>query len=104
MQVQIVARNLELTGANRQIVERRLGFALARFRDRVQRVKVLLQDLNGPKGGMDQHCRIEVRLVPSGRIEAEATDAHAVLAVSRAIDRIGRRVRDALDRRRTRRT
>ncbi len=101
MPVQIVARNLELTSAQRQIVERRLAFALGRFGDRVGRVTVFLEDLNGPRGGLDQRCTIEVSLAPSGTVMAEATDAEIVLAVCRAAERVARCVRSEFDRRRT---
>jgi len=101
MPIQIVARNLELTSAQREIVERRLAFALGRFGDRVSRVTVSVEDLNGPRRGLDQHCRIEVSLVPSGKVMAEATDAEMELAVGRAAERVARCVRSELDRRRT---
>lgn len=56
------------------------------------------------RGGEDQHCRIEVSLVPSGTIMAEATDSEIALAVGSAAERGARRVRDALGRERTMRT
>lgn len=101
MPIQIVARNLELTPTQREIVERRLAFALGRFGNRVGRVTVSLEDLNGPKGGLDQRCRIEVSLVPSGTVMAEATDAEIEPAVGRAAERAARCVKSELDRRRT---
>jgi hypothetical protein len=48
VQLQIATRNMGLAATRRQTAERRLGFALARFGDRVQRVKVSLQDVKGP--------------------------------------------------------
>ena len=35
-------------------IERRLGFALSRFGDRIGHVTVHLNDVNGPRGGIDQ--------------------------------------------------
>ena len=104
MNVKIEARNAEISRRSEEWIERRLRFALGRFGDRVRLAVVRLADLNGPRGGEDQHCRIEVSLVPSGSIMAEATDAEIELAVSRAAERVTRRIRDALDRRRTLRT
>ena len=101
MPLQIVARNLELTSTQRDIVERRLAFALGRFGNRVGRVTVSLENLNGPKSGLDQRCRIEVSLVPSGTVMAEATDAEIEPAVGRAAERVARCVKSELDRRRT---
>jgi ribosome-associated translation inhibitor RaiA len=104
MYVKIESRKAEISPTCEEWIERRLHFALGRFGDRIRRAAVRLADLNGPRGGEDQHCRIEVSLVPSGSIMAEATDAEIELAVSRAAERVTRRIRDARDRRRTLRT
>lgn len=103
MHLRIRVRNTEISRTFEEWIERRLWFALAKFGGRITRITALLEDINGPRGGVDQRCRVEVHLVPSGKIQAEATDTDAVLAVSRATNRIARRVRDALERRRTRR-
>ena len=104
MRVEIRTRHGRVTRSLEEQLERRLHFALGRFGDRIRQATVQLADLNGPRGGEDQHCRIEVSLVPSGSIMAEATDAEIKLAVGRAAERVARRVRDALDRKRTMRT
>ena len=101
MQLQIVARNSELTTSQREIVERRLGFALGRFGARIRRVEVLLTDVNGPRGGVDKTCRIVARIVPRGEVRVEAADVGVEAAVSRAAERISRRVSTELERRRT---
>lgn len=100
MRVEIRARHGRLNRGLQEQLERRLHFALARFGDRIRRISVFLEDINGPRGGEDQHCRIEVSLVPSGSILAEATEAEVASVVGRAADRVARRVRDALDRKR----
>lgn len=103
MHLRIRVRNTEISPAFEEWIERRVWFALAKFGGRICRITALLEDMNGPRGGVDQRCRVEVILVRSGKIQAEATDADAVVAVSRATNRIARRLRDALERRRTRR-
>lgn len=100
MQIQIVARNQELTSVQREIVTRRLAFALSRFGGRVGRVSVLLSDVNGPRGGVDTTCRIVARTVPKGELCFEVTDVGIEAAVSRAAERISRRVSTDLERRR----
>jgi ribosome hibernation promoting factor len=104
MQVEIRARHGQLSPILEEQLERRLHFALARFGGRIRRTSVIIEDINGPRGGEDQHCKIEVTLVPSGVIMAEATDVEIEPAVGRAADRVARRVGDALDRKRTKRT
>jgi putative sigma-54 modulation protein len=84
-------------------VERRMGFALGRFAAHISRVTIRLEDLNGPRGGLDQQCRIDVALIRSGRLIVRDTGKDIETAVSRAADRVAHRVRTALDRRRTRR-
>jgi len=101
MNVEIQARKVEIGQTFEEWVERRLLFALSRFGDRIRRVTALVEDINGPRGGVDQRCRVAVLLGRSARIAAEATDADAFGAVSRAADRIARRVRDALERQRS---
>lgn len=101
MLVEIRARHGRLDPILEEHLERRLHFALARFGDRIRRIGAVLEDINGPRGGEDQRCRIEVSLVPSGTIMAEATDVEVASAVGRAAERVARQVRDALDRKRT---
>ncbi len=64
--VEIRARHGRLTRSLEEQLERRLHFALARFVGRIRSISAFLEDINGPRGGEDQHCRIEVRLAPSG--------------------------------------
>ena len=101
MQVEIRARHGRLSRGLEEQLERRLWFALAKFGGRIRRISAFLEDINGPRGGEDQRCRIEVSLVPSGSIMAEATDVEVASAIGRAAERVARRVRDALDRKRT---
>lgn len=101
MRVEIRAKHGQLTPSLKEQMERRLHFALARFGGRIRRISAFLEDINGPRGGEDQRCRIEVSLVPSGSIMAEAIDVEVLSAVGRAADRVARRVRDSLERRRT---
>lgn len=101
MRVEIRARHGKLRWSLEEQLKRRLHFALARFGGRVRQATILPADLNGPSGGEDQHCRIKVSLVPSGSIMAKAADAGVASAAGRAAERVARRLRDALDRKRT---
>lgn len=95
MRVDIFARNLELQPALRDLVDRRVRFALARFADRLLAVRVRLDDLNGPRGGLDMRCRMTARLRGGGQVDAEVTDLQVEPAICRCVDRLARRVRDA---------
>ena len=100
MQIELLPRNVKISDEFRQAVERRLRYALGRFGDRIVSTKVLLNDVNGPKGGVDIQCVIESKLARGGSVAAEVTDVDIELATSRAVERLGRRIRDTLARRR----
>ena len=92
MQIDIHAQGFSLTGALRDHTERRLRFALARVSDRVGRIAVRLFDINGPRGGNDKRCRIQVMLNGLAGVVIEDTEANLYLAIDRTADRIGRDV------------
>ena len=77
---------------------RRLRFAMSHHSDLIRRVVVRLGDANGPRGGVDKFCRIQVYLMdaPVAVIEENGTDLYAV--INRAADRVGRVVVKHLDR------
>ena len=80
------------------IARRRFRFALGRFGDRVRSLTVHLADLNGPRGGVDKHCLVAIRLTsPPRLIVIEDTDAEAAVAIGRAADRCARVVARAVE-------
>jgi hypothetical protein len=60
MSVWVRSRGFELTDALRAHAERRLRYALGRFRMRLRSVILRLDDVNGPRGGNDKRCQIVV--------------------------------------------
>jgi putative sigma-54 modulation protein len=98
MWVTIHGQGLAVGGAERERVERRLGFALGRFGDRVGRVTVHLVDVSGPRGGVDKRCRVVVEVPGHGAVVVEEADADLNALIDRAADRIGQAVRRRLDR------
>lgn len=86
MQLDIRGRNLRLTPALLDHVERRLRFALGRFAARLVRVAVRVDDVNGPRGGADKRCKIHLDL--AGRsLTVEEIDADLYAAIDRAAGR-----------------
>lgn len=103
MQTEIRMVNATLEREQRHLIERSIDFALRKVRHRVSGLVVRLEDLNGPKGGLDKRCQIEAYLWRSGMLLAEATDVDFAPAVKRAAERIARRVLDQTRRLRRRR-
>jgi ribosome hibernation promoting factor len=104
MRMEIRGRNLWLTPALLDHVERRVRDALGRYRARVRRVTVRLFDANGDRGGIDKQCRIVVQTVPGNAIVVEDIDTDLYAAVTRAASRAAEGLRRRLERIRSART
>jgi ribosome-associated translation inhibitor RaiA len=105
MQVLFESRHPE--GARlRELAERRLRFAIRRLIWLVPRAKVYLSDVNGPRGGVDKRCQVELKTHSIGTvvITALARDWRSALetALARAARALVRMLRRVRDRRRTR--
>jgi ribosome-associated translation inhibitor RaiA len=98
MNVDIQGQDFLLTSALTDHARRRLQFGLTRHSDRIQRIVVRLGDKNGPRGGVDKFCRIQVYLfdAPVAVVEDIGLEMYAV--IDRAADRVGRLVVKHLDR------
>ena len=100
MRLIITGKKVELGEALREHIERRVYFALSRFSPRISRISVTVEDVNGPRGGIDKRCCIVVKLDRVEELQVEITDADVYDAVAAAADRVGRSVQRKLDRRR----
>ncbi len=89
MNVQLRGQGTELSMALRAHAERCLTFALRRFARHIDRVTVWLEDVNGPRGGVDKRCRVAVRLRPNGAAFVAKNASDAYVAISRAAGRAG---------------
>lgn len=89
-----------LDAAGRDYLRRKLGRKLGRFAPSIERTSVRIEDVNGPRGGTDKRCRIKVVLsgLPSVVVEERHHELQA--AMDRALARVERAVRTALQRRR----
>jgi len=100
MQIDIQARQFSLTDALRSHAERRLRFALTCCDDHIQRVAMRLSDINGPRGGADKRCHLQVVMAGLPDVVIEDTEADLYVAIDRATDRAGRTIGRRLARQR----
>lgn len=100
MNLKIQAQDFPLTEGLRQHVATRLAYALNHGPDIVTRVIVRLSDVNGPRGGEDKCCGIEVRLKGAPALVVEDTQTDLYVAIDRAAERTGRTLDRHLARRR----
>jgi hypothetical protein len=87
--MQVLFESRDPQGAQwREVAVRRLRFVLRRLAWLVPRARVLLADVNGPRGGVDKQCRVELKTANAGTVvvTAMARDWHAALdsALSRS--------------------
>ena len=90
MRIEIQARGFDLTDGLREHAERRLQFALSCVGHEVRKVRVCLFDVNGPRGGNDKRCRIQIPMSGSPNVVVEDAEADLYLAIDRAVDRTER--------------
>ena len=103
--VDIQARNFSLTKALRKYIDRRLRFTLGNKDQHIQRVIVRLSDINGPRGGEDKCCQIQVILPHLKDVVVEDIETDMYVAIDRATERVscavGRRLSRQRDNKRT---
>lgn len=89
---------VSLDQEQRAEIRQKLGARLGKFAGAIERVTVRVEDVNGPRGGVDQACRIKVVLsgLPSVVVEQRAASLPA--ALSGAISSAERTVRRAVQR------
>ena len=98
MNVDIQSLGFPITAALADYARRRLRFGLTRHSDRIQRIVVRLGDENGPRGGVDKFCCIQVYLVDAPVAVIKDIGPELYGAIDRAADRVGRVVVKHLNR------
>ena len=98
MNVDIQSQDFPLTSALSDHARRRLQFVLTRHSDRIHHVVMRLGDENGPRGGVDKFCRIQVHLRGARVAVIDDIGLDLYTVIDRAADRMGRVVVKHLDR------
>ncbi len=101
MHINIQARQFSLTDALRSHAERRLKSTLSCCYENIQKVVMRLSDINGPRGGEDKCCHLQVILAGLPDVVVEDIEVDMYVAIDRATDRAGRTVVRKLDRQKT---
>lgn len=102
MEIATSTRAFPLTAALQETLQRRLNFALDRYRHVIRRVQVQLSDLNGPRGGNDKRCHLQLDLAGQPPLVIRDTDADLYRAIGRAARRAAHQLSRRLDRRQQR--
>lgn len=102
MQLKVHGQNIELTDAISSHVQTRFTAALDKHDRQVDDVTVRLQDLNGPKGGVDMRCHATIHLRWGNPVIVEQVGEDMYAAISVAADRAKDVVAREVERRRRR--
>jgi len=71
--MQVLFESRDPQGAQlRELTERRVRFVMRRLTWLVPRAKVQLSDVNGPRGGVDKQCRVELKTANAGTVVVTA--------------------------------
>src|SRR5688500_17154216 len=90
MELSVRGLNFDLTDAILGHVRRRLHEGLSHYAPRLRGVTVRVSDVNGPRGGVDKRCHLEVAADDLGTVLVEDVDADLYRAVDRAVARLRR--------------
>ena len=101
MQVLFKSRHSQATDL-RDLTERRVRFVLRRLGWLVPRAEVQMSDVNGPRGGIDKRCQVELRTDGAGSVVVASVASdwrtaldNALARAARFVMRLWRRGRDS---------
>jgi putative sigma-54 modulation protein len=93
------ARGLTLGAPVKMAVNDLLNGAFERFADRVHEVNVVVEDVNGPRGGEDKRVRLEVRGARRQHVLVEGRGADVLPTLGQVVERATRALARGFDRR-----
>ncbi|HEX5958741.1 MAG TPA: CBS domain-containing protein [Hyphomicrobiaceae bacterium] len=88
-----------LDAEDKRYLRRKLGRKLGKFASAIERTSVRVEDVNGPRGGVDKRCRIKVVLSGLPSVVVEERHHSLQAALEGALARAERAVRQATQRR-----
>ena len=97
--MQIIFESRDADGAQmRDLSLARMRFALRRLRTFVPRAKVQFSDINGPRGGVDKRCQVELTTEKAGTVVIVSLARDWRTALDRSLGRATRVLTRSLQR------
>ncbi len=103
MRLCLTVKGVAKTPTMDRLLQHKLHYAFDQFGRWVQGVTLAVEDMNGPKGGVDKRCRVKVSVPRHPVVVVEGRGAELVAVVNDAIDRAAQALARLRDRRHTRR-
>lgn len=98
MLTKTLARGLKLGNEVRTAMHEMLNGAFERFADRVQTVNVVVEDVNGPRGGEDKRVRLELHGTRRKHVMVEGRGTDVLPTLARVLERATYALTKAVDR------
>ncbi len=98
-----IASDTKLSPEESSLIERRIRDAMARLATDVEEVNVVVRDVNGPKGGVDQFVRLTAHLKGLPAITVSDCHRNVLGAATNCAERLSQSVRRQVNRYRHRR-
>ncbi len=90
MEINIQTAGFTLTDALKDHFHKRLAYSLAHGKEHITHIRAHLSDINGPRGGKDKRCLLQIHLKQQPTIVIEDIKYDMYLAINFASDRAGR--------------
>jgi hypothetical protein len=103
MKIEVKQDKVELQNSFITNIHQNLTTGLTRFDRMIRRICVKIADINGPRGGEDKSCRIQVFLKRTSSIIIEERGASIFAVVGKAISRVDMAMFRMADQRKERR-
>ena len=87
MKLRVKSRGFKVTKALYNRVNAKLSRVFTRYGDRIRGAEVMLQDVNGPKGGEDMSCLVTIKLSRSKPIVVREQAADLYDAINKCAQR-----------------
>lgn len=98
MRVSVTSLIDRLSPSTQDSIRTRVSGTLTRFMPRIAEVSILVIDENGPRGGVDKVCRVNVQLRGQGTVTTTARHEKLMASVNEAVRRARRIVLTKLKR------
>lgn len=87
MQIHFKPLAIQATSLHEHVVNRaRLAFR--RFADRIPKATIQLSDLNGPRGGIDKRCQIELHTLHTGTVIVSGVASDWRTSINKALAKV----------------
>jgi len=88
MNIQLVFKDKELKRGKRRLLRRLARLKLSQLGTQLEQATVVLEDENGPRGGIDKRCRINATLSCGNQVVIQDRHEDSMGACYRALDRL----------------